>query len=246
MKLNPFHAAMEFDGKCPEVSIRLQISSSSCSALVRLNSTYIGCHLYSKSMGNNLVNMLKKHAPSLTRDPTLAITEATNLACSLSSPTIDMFDEAFTRIGGGASPPWPFSSAHEYYEYASSHKVLGNIRIPFLSINAADDPVVQEVPEVTEVSDWVVTVLTPNGGHLGWFESDKGWGQVRRWICTPVIEWLRATAEDVYSNRLNTKKLQEIDGFLTEVGSERLGCKVVGDEVVIFGSEADAGMIPGL
>lgn len=192
------------------------------------------------------MNILRKHTSSLTRDPNLATAEATTLACALSWPTIETFDQVFTRIGGGPSPPWPFASASEYYEYASSHKVLGNIRIPFLSINAADDPVVQEVPMEAKDNEWVVTVLTSNGGHLGWFESDDGWSQVRRWVCTPVIEWLRATAEDVCRNRQNTKMLREVDGFLMEVGLERLGCKVVGEELIIIGTEVETGMITGL
>jgi len=214
--------------------------------MTRLDSTYIGRYVYSRGMGQNLVNILRKHTSLLTHDPNLAIAEAATLASALSWPTIDTFDQVFTRIGGGSSPPWPFASASEYYEYASSHKVLGNIRIPILSINAADDPVVQEVPADAKENDWVVMVLTPNGGHLGWFESGDGWGQVRRWICTPVIEWLRATAEDICRNRQNTKKFQELDGLLTEVGSERLGCKVVGEELIIVGTKVQAGMMAGL
>lgn len=246
-RINPFrHAAVEFDSEYPEVSICLNSRSGVRSAVIRLNSTYIGRHVYSKGMGQNLVNTLRKHTASLTHDPKLAIAEATIRACALSWPTVETFDQVFTRIGGGVSPPWPFASAFEYYEYASSHKVLGSIRIPFLSINAADDPVVQEVPMDTKENDWVVTVITPNGGHLGWFESDGGWGQVRRWVCTPVIEWLRATGEDVCRDRQNIRKLQEVDGLLTEVGSERLGCKVVGEELIIVGSEVEAGMIAGL
>ncbi|KAG8217497.1 Alpha/Beta hydrolase protein [Butyriboletus roseoflavus] len=212
----------------------------------KLDSTYIGRYVYSRGMGQNLVNILRRHTSSLTCDTNLAIAEAATLACALSSPTIDTFDQVFTRIGGGPSPPWPFASALEYYDFASSHKVLGNIRIPFLSINAADDPVVQEVPMEAEDNGWVVMALTPHGGHLGWFESDGGWGRVKRWVCTPVLEWLRATAEDVCQNRQNTKKLREVDGLLTEVGAERLGCKVVGEEPIIIGTEAGTGMIAGL
>ena len=196
-------------------------------------------------MGQNLVNILRKHTSLLTRDPNLATAEAATLASALSWPTIDTFDQVFTRIGGGSSPPWPFASVSEYYEYSSSHKVLGNIRIPFLSINAADDPVVQEVPVGETENEWVVMALTPNGGHLGWFESDSGWGQVRRWVCAPVIEWLRATAEDVCRNRHSIKKL-EVDGLLTEEGSERLGYKVVGEQLIIIGAEVGAGTMAGL
>ncbi|KAG9318460.1 Alpha/Beta hydrolase protein [Chiua virens] len=214
-----------------------------------LNSTYLGRYVYSKGMGQNLVNVLKRHTnSSLTRDPNLAITEATSQASALSYPTVDTFDQIFTIIGGGPSPPWPFASAFDYYDYSSSHKVLGDIQIPFLSINSADDPVVQEVPMDAKDNEWVVMVLTPSGGHLGWFESDGGWGQVKRWVRIPVMEWLGATGEDFRRDRQDTKQLQEVDGFITEIGSEssRLGCKVVGEELIIVGTEVQAGMIAGL
>lgn len=197
-------------------------------------------------MGQNLVNVLKRHTSSLSRDPDLAIAAAATQASALSWPTVVTFDDVFTRIGGSSSPPWPFASAFDYYEYASSHKVIGSVRIPFLSINAADDPVVQEVPMDTKENGWVVIALTPNGGHLGWFEADGGWGQVRRWICTPVTEWLRATGEDVCQSGQDIKKLQEVDGFLTEVGLEKLGCKVVSEGLAVVGTGAETGMISGL
>ncbi|KAF9246540.1 AB-hydrolase YheT [Melanogaster broomeanus] len=212
----------------------------------KLSSTYIGHHLYSRGMGQNLVNVLKKHVTSLSQDPDLDVAKAAALASALSRPTIDMFDDTFTRFGGGSSPPWPFASASAYYEYASSHKVLGDIRIPFLSISAADDPVVQEVPMNAMGNEWVVMALTPHGGHLGWFESDDGWFQVKRWVSKPVMEWLRATGENVVRDIPGHGKLQEIDGFLTEVGAERLGCRVVDEELIIVGTEGEAGMMAGL
>lgn len=246
-EINPLrYAAVGFDSKCPQVSICLDSRSGLRSVVTRLDSSYIGRYVYSRGMGQNLVNTLRQHSSSLTGDPNLPVAEAATLACALSWPTIDTFDQVFTRIGGGPSPPWPFASAFAYYEFASSHKVLGNIRIPFLSINAADDPVIQDVPMQAKDNEWVVMALTPNGGHLGWFESDDGWGRVRRWVCTPVLEWLRATAEDIFQNRQNTRKLREVDGLLTEVGSERLGCKVVGEELIAIGTKAGAGMIAGL
>ncbi|KIL00421.1 hypothetical protein PAXRUDRAFT_821713 [Paxillus rubicundulus Ve08.2h10] len=212
----------------------------------KLSSTYIGRHVYSRGMGQNLVNILKKHVASLARDPGHDVAKAATFASALSRPTIDMFDQAFTRIGGGSSPPWPFASAFDYYEYASSHKVLGDVRIPFLSISAADDPVVQEVPMDAKGNAWVVMAMTPNGGHLGWFESDDGWGQVKRWVSKPALEWLRATAEDIIRDRPDHRELQEIDGFLTEAGVERLGCRVVDKELIIVGTEREAGMMAGL
>ncbi|KAH7930797.1 AB-hydrolase YheT [Leucogyrophana mollusca] len=211
----------------------------------KLVSTYIGRHVYSKGMGRNLVNLLKRHVTSLTRDPEHDVAKAAALTVELDRPTIELFDESFTRIAGGSTPPWPFASAHDYYEYASSHKVLENVRVPFLAINSADDPVVQDVPMDANGNEWVVMVLTPYGGHLGWFEADEGWGQVRRWITKPVLEWLRATGEDLVSAR-EYRGLCEIDGFLTETGSENLGCKEIDGGHLVIGTEAQNGMLAGL
>ena len=51
------------------------------------------------------------------------------------------FDDTITRLAGGSSPPFPFASARDYYTAASSHKVLGDIRVPFLAVSSADDPI---------------------------------------------------------------------------------------------------------
>ncbi|KAH7916065.1 AB-hydrolase YheT [Hygrophoropsis aurantiaca] len=211
----------------------------------KLLSTYIGRHIYSQGMGRNLVNLLKRHVASLAQNAEHPVAKAAIATVKLDKPTVDSFDESFTRIAGGSSPPWPFDSAYDYYEYASSHKVLGDVRIPFLAINAADDPVVQDVPMDASGNEWIVMALTPNGGHLGWFEADEGWGQVRRWIRQPVMEWLRATGEDLVSTH-DHRPLYEIDGFLTEAESEKLGCKEIDGGGLIIGTQGQSGMLAGL
>ncbi|KAH7889715.1 AB-hydrolase YheT [Phlebopus sp. FC_14] len=212
----------------------------------KLCSTFIGRHLYSRGMGQNLVNVLKRHLTAFSQNPDHAVAKAAALAAAMSWPTIGMFDQTFTRIGGGSSPPWPFASASAYYEYASSHKVIGDVRIPFLAIGAADDPVVQDVPINPSGNDWVVMALTSHGGHLGWFEPDDGWGKVRRWVRLPVLEWLRATAEDFIQDGLQHQELRDVNGFLTEVGRENLGCMVIDGELIIASTEGEAGMMAGL
>lgn len=209
-------------------------------------STYIGRHVYSKGMGRNLVNLLKRHVAALAKDPDHDVAKAAAVTIGLSKPTINMFDENFTRIGGGSSPPWPFASANDYYEYASSHNVLSRVKIPLLAINAADDPVVQDVPMDAGGNGWVIMALTSYGGHLGWFESDEGWGQVRRWITHPVLEWLRATGTDLVRLPPHWRPLHEEDGFLKEVGIDRLGCKELDGNNIIVGTEGEGGLLAGL
>ncbi|KAI6109175.1 AB-hydrolase YheT [Pisolithus croceorrhizus] len=211
----------------------------------RLDSSYIG-HVYSKGMGQNLINLLKSHLDSLSQTPDHDVTKAAMAAVALNKPTVKEFDNTFTRVGGGSSPPWPFASAADYYEYASSHKVLGDVRIPFLAINTADDPVVQEVPMDAKGNEWVIMALTSHGGHLGWFEADESWGQVRRWIKRPVLEWFHATAEVLQWEKPQYPDIREVDGYLTEVGRETLGCMVTDKEQIIRGTEGQAGIMAGL
>lgn len=211
----------------------------------RLDSSYIG-HVYSKGMGQNLVNLLKSHLDSLSQTPDHDVTKAAMAAVALNKPTVKEFDNTFTRVGGGSSPPWPFATAADYYEYASSHKVLGDVRIPFLALNAADDPVVQDVPMDAKGNEWVIMALTSHGGHLGWFEADDNWGQVRRWIKRPVLEWFHATAEVLQWERPQYPDIREVDGYLTEVGRETLGCMVTDKEQIIRGTEGQAGIMAGL
>lgn len=212
----------------------------------KLNSTYVGLHIYSKGMGRNLVNMLKRNYDSISQDPEHDVAKAAATAVALNRPSIGTFDDTFTRIAGGSMPPWPFASAYDYYRYASSHKVLGDVQIPFLAINAADDPVVQDVPMDVNGSEWVVMALTSHGGHLGWFEVDDGWGQVRRWIRQPVLEWFHGTADVMVWDRLQYPDIHEVDGYITEVGKETLGCKVIDTEQIVRGTEGQAGMLAGL
>lgn len=197
-------------------------------------------------MGQNLVNVVKRNMDSFSLHPEHDVTKAATAAAALKKPSITVFDDTFTRIGGGSSPSWPFASASDYYEYASSHKVLGDVRIPFLAINAADDPVVQDVPMDAKGNKWVVMTLTSHGGHLGWFEQDGGWGQVRRWIRRPVLEWFHGTAEIMVQPSSRYPTIQEIEGYLTETGKETLGCKVIDREQIIQATEGGADMLGGL
>jgi uncharacterized protein len=175
--------------------------------------------------------------------------DALEAACSLERPTLEEFDHRFTRIGGGyAKPhgPFPFNTAWDYYTWASSLHMIGDIRVPFLAINATDDPVVQRYPTEVGGSGYVALGLTPSGGHLGWFESD-GLFRTKRWVTKPVLEWLRAVGEDLAFDGPIGAEIYEEDGFLKEVGREHFGCKEVegGGRIVGFDGRK-AALLPGL
>jgi predicted alpha/beta-fold hydrolase len=214
--------------------------------LNRLTGSVVGRHVYSQSMGGNLLNLLKHHAKSLTESKNEAVCQAVARGLALKRPTMAAFDDAFTRVAGGSSPPFPFASAHDYYVWSSSHKMLPDIKVPFLAINAADDPIVQEVPKGTGDDSWATMVLTTTGGHLGWFEASSS-GQIQRWVKKPVLEWLRVVGEHIVHDLNKGRPLVERDGFLTEEGRDNLGCKEInGVDFVVAGEGEGSGLKQGL
>ena len=129
-------------------------------------------------MANNLINVLKRHSKALEKvdppassptskyepDATQAslVCDAYHAAISLHKPYLGVFDDTFTRVGGGGPPVWPLASGYEYYKYSSSHHVLPQVRKPLLAINSNDDPVVVHAPSTPEEigSGWTIMVLT--------------------------------------------------------------------------------------
>jgi len=210
-----------------------------------LLSTFSGKHVYSKGMGGNLQNLLKRHAKSLLADPDHRVSKALPLALGLKNPTLEKFDDTFTCVAGGSAPTFPFATAHDYYRWASSHSVVKDIRVPFLAINAADDPVVRHVPMDGGGNGFVIMELTPAGGHLGWFQAGDGF--VDRWTTKPVLEWLKLTGEDIVHPKGQYGRLYvDEDGYLREKGTPHLGCKEIEGGGLIDGNGGEEGMLQGL
>jgi predicted alpha/beta-fold hydrolase len=214
------------------VSVICSLDFCTASTLDRLNGSFVGKHVYSQGMGGNLLNLLKLHASSLASFGNERVNEAVANGLALQKPTIEAFDNTFTRLADGSSPPFPFSSTDEYYLWSSSDTVLPRVRIPFLAINAADDPLIPVVPLDAGGNPWAVMVLSSGGGHLGWFEAAPCKGRVQRWVRKPVLEWLKVAGELlVHGHRV--QPLIEKDGFIVEIGREHLGCKKVEDIVAV-------------
>ena len=179
-------------------------------------------------------------------DETHIVAQAAKAALALKNPTLDEFDEAFTRVAGGPAPRWPFPNVDAYYGWCSSDKIVPQIRVPFLAINADDDPVVKHVPMDGGGNNFVVMTLTKGGGHLGWFQAGPGY--VDRWTTKPVIEWLKIMGQDLVQDltQKGRRLFTDVDGFLREEGREELGIKVIGGGVIIDGNKGLVGMRQGL
>ncbi|KAF7294953.1 AB hydrolase-1 domain-containing protein [Mycena indigotica] len=189
-----------------------------------LRYSFLG-RFYSRAMGTNLINLVKRNFDSLTKHSNL-IEPVTNVI-NLKNALLDDFDENFTRVAGGSPPEFPFPSAQAYYNWASSHEIVHKIRVPFLAINAADDPVVQHVPFDGGGNGLAVMALTASGGHLGWFH-----GKTERWITRPVLEWMDLVSKVlVQSPQERAMIYTHDDGFLKEEGRDG-GVKLVGETLI--------------
>ena len=212
-------------------------------------STFIGKHIYSKALGGNLLKLVKRHQEELTADPEHRVAQAVPPTLALQNPTLENFDDAFTRVAGGGSPPFPFATAYDYYRWGSSHNVVQDITVPFLAINAGDDPVVRSAPMDSAGNGLVVMGLTTGGGHLGWFQAGgaRVRGSVDRWTTKPVLEWLTLVIDDIVQERRVYPSLYvDGEGFLREEGRPSLGCKEVPGGGMINANGGEDGMLQGL
>lgn len=177
--------------------------------------------------------VLRQECPEHVQPHIEATIEAKN-------PQLVFFDEHITRFLGGSSPPFPFASAKDYYQWASSYNYLPGIRVPFLAVNAMDDTVSPVIPiPIPEQASYVILAITTRGGgHLGWFEGGRdGWWNVERWIKKPIMEWVRATGEELVvphaSQFLSDGTIITADGFTSLKSNPKIGFREIRSEMVM-------------
>lgn len=212
-----------------------------------LVSTFLGKQVWARGMGTNLSKVVKRHQKALAQDPDHPVAKALPAALSLRLPTLPEFDHTFTKNVGDLIDPFPFATVDEYYRWSSSDHVVENIEIPFLAINAKDDPVVKLCPMDGKGNPNVVMVLTGRGGHLGWFQSGSG-GSLKRWTTKPALEWLKLMGDDILLEKrtLPTVYADE-NGYLKEEGQEVLGFRETeGGGVLIDGNAGNRNFLKGL
>lgn len=203
---------------------------------------------YSRGMAGNLKVLVKRHLTTLAKNPESELYKAAQKVLETPKLSLIQFDDTVTRIGGGPSPPFPFASARDYYRWASSHKLLPQIRVPFLALNSADDPIVKDLPTdagPSALGPWVTFCVTEGGGHLGWFEKGPGFFTLQRWMSRPVVEWLRAVGEDV-AVEVRGRAFREVNGFVMEVGRDDIGYKEIEGGGHVVGVGGEEGLLAGL
>ncbi len=70
------------------------------------------------------------------------------------------------------APLHGYESADDYYKRASSYPHLDKIQVPTLLLHAEDDPFMNNsvIPEITDEMHNITLDLSPNGGHVGFFQ----------------------------------------------------------------------------
>ncbi|KAJ5504809.1 AB-hydrolase YheT [Penicillium fimorum] len=151
-----------------------------------LQSTWIGKEVYSRTMGTSMKKLFEAHVGQVSKNPRIDVDAIRNITY------LHEFDRALQ------CPTWGYPTEGAYYRDATSTDSMLAIRIPFLSIQAEDDPIAcwEALPyqEMTQ-TPYGVMLTTSWGGHLGWFELGGS-----RWFVKPVANFLNKMANEIDTN----------------------------------------------
>ncbi|KAH8107096.1 AB-hydrolase YheT [Cristinia sonorae] len=175
-------------------------------------------YVYRFVMGGALQTLYKLHRKSFfdaSHEYNVDL-EGIRMALEHPKPSLKEF-EALT-----SAPMFGFKDADHYYTSISSSRVLDNVRVPLLGLNARDDPMVADVTlPLSEVKQnpWVVLAVTPGGGHMGWFEQRED-GTVGRWYPQPLAEYFNAIIEAGLPPRPKVDLVLDEDGWVRQPGRD--------------------------
>lgn len=123
-----------------------------------LPSTFIGRNVYRYALGGALRTLLHFHRRVFLEAPDLPISrQELEDVFRKRAITLGQYDHAVT------SPLYGFKGPVDYYRRISSSRVMTNIQIPCLAINAADDPIIG--PGCFPIAE-VRVHLQPRGGSF--------------------------------------------------------------------------------
>jgi predicted alpha/beta-fold hydrolase len=108
--------------------------------------------------------------------------------------TIKEFDDRYTSRAHG------FADADDYYQRASSLRVIDQIQIPTLIIHAEDDPFIPFAPlrdPVVTNNPYVLLLATKQGGHVAFISDDPKEDPDRFWAENRVIEFCKLASDIV-------------------------------------------------
>ncbi|QPG96850.1 hypothetical protein C2857_005371 [Epichloe festucae Fl1] len=149
-----------------------------------MQNSLIGKEVYLRAMGTAMKSLIETHEEALKKHS------------SLDPPSIKSVITYLHEFDREVQcPTWGYPTETAYYRDASSTDAVLNIRIPFVALQATDDPIAvkQALPyEEFKLNPNTVMITTSLGGHLCWFESGGS-----RWYPKPVCNFLNHLARKV-------------------------------------------------
>jgi predicted alpha/beta-fold hydrolase len=151
--------------------------------------------VYSRSMAKNMRALFAPHAHLFAGLPNY------DRKLVESAATVRDFDEAVTRVTFG------FPSVDAYYDASSSRKLIGEVKIPLLVVQAKDDPIAvrgavpREIIKNAPPDANVVLIETETGGHLGWSAGEEApFGAP--WPDVGALQFLEAVRLEKHATRV--------------------------------------------
>ncbi|MBI1873449.1 MAG: alpha/beta fold hydrolase [Acidobacteria bacterium] len=118
--------------------------------------------------------------------------------------TVREFDERFT------APHHGFRDAADYYHRASAARVIAQVRVPTLIVTSQDDPFVPTAPfrdPAVAKNPSVTVMLTPHGGHCGFFTAERD-GYDGYWAEQTVVDWTERHTKTENVERRTTNEIE--------------------------------------
>ncbi|QLI65538.1 uncharacterized protein G6M90_00g003590 [Metarhizium brunneum] len=145
-----------------------------------LQNRFIGKEVYLRVMGFAMKNLVSTHKEALKKYTDLDL------------PSLEKVTYLYDFDREVQCPTWGYPTEDAYYRDASSTDAVLNIRIPFIAVQATDDPIaVKEALPYAEFRQNPNTIMitTSMGGHLCWFEMGGS-----RWHPKPICNFLNHLA----------------------------------------------------
>lgn len=154
----------------------------------RMEQTPIHRHVYNRTLAGNLRRWADKQKHMFDGLPWL------DMKAIRSATTVRQFDEqTIVKMFG-------YESVEEYYEDASSGRLMPDVRTPLLILNAEDDPIacasgLEEVRDEAKHNPELIVGSTEEGGHVAWCTGM--WGDGASWVEEPVVQWFSSVSREL-------------------------------------------------
>jgi predicted alpha/beta-fold hydrolase len=167
-----------------------------------LQRTWLGLNVYCRTMGKNLMGLYERHKEQMLQNP------------GIKAELVEKCRYVYEFDRHVQCPSWGYPTEGAYYRDAQSVDALLGVRIPFLGINAEDDPVClllrsmllcffadamvqisskMAIPyEEFKQNPYTLLCTTNWGGHLGSFQLGGG-----RWFATATAAFLTKIHETI-------------------------------------------------